>query len=134
MFASRPKLRSARLSIAPLLDMIFILLIFFVVTTTFSKMPGVSINRPEGTVVDKLPPNNLIIGVTEKGEFYINKKRYTLEQLESTLSLKVKAKPNLSVVIMADKEVALKYVVQVMDACKKLEIDQLAIAEEINET
>ena len=76
MFKRNKLPKKAKLSIAPLLDMIFILLIFFVVSTTFSKLPGVMINRPEATVSDRLPPNNILIGITQKGEFYINKKQY----------------------------------------------------------
>jgi biopolymer transport protein ExbD len=129
---SRPK-KKARLSIAPLLDMIFILLIFFVVTTTFSKLPGILINRPDATVTDKLPPNNLLIGITKEGQFYINNRKYNFEQLTETIKLRSRNIANLSVVIVADEDSAIKYAVNVMDICKQAGIDDIAIAEEIEE-
>ena len=111
--------------------MIFILLIFFVVSTTFSKLPGVLINKPEAVVSDKLPPNNIFIGITQLGEYYINKKKYSEKMLMDTLKLKFSTNPKLSVVIIADKESAIKYAVTAMDISKQVGIKDIAIAEEI---
>jgi biopolymer transport protein ExbD len=130
MFKKRTR-KKAKLSIAPLLDMIFILLIFFVVTTTFSKLPGVVINRPKAEVADRLPPNNLIIGITKSGEFFVNKKAYSEAELKEKIGFKAKNIANLSVVIMADEESAIKYAVKAMDICRQVGITNIAIAEEI---
>jgi biopolymer transport protein ExbD len=126
----RPK-RKAKLSIAPLLDMIFILLIFFVVSTTFSKLPGININRPDATITDKLPPNNLLIGISKKGEFYVNKRKLTKDELQTVVQIKTQSIPHLSVVIMSDEDASIKYAVQVMDICKQEGVENIAIAEEI---
>jgi biopolymer transport protein ExbD len=131
VFSYKRKAKKAKLSIAPLLDMIFILLIFFVVSTTFSKLPGVNINRPDAEVVDRLPPNNLLIGVTKTGGFFINKRSYQEEQLLELLMIRAKSIRNLSVVIVADEDSAIKHSVMVMDACKKAGIKNIAIAEEL---
>lgn len=131
MFKSKPKRRKAGLSLAPMLDMIFILLIFFVVSTTFSKLPGVLINRPDASQSDKLPPNNLMIGITKSGDIYINKKRYTKETLSEKLQLKVAANPNITVLIIADEDSILKHSIMVMDLCKQVGIENVALAEEI---
>ncbi len=131
MFKSKKIPKKAKLSIAPLLDMIFILLIFFVVSTTFSKLPGVMINRPEATVSDRLPPNNILIGITQKGEFYINKKQYSQAEIKQKLDLKYKRNPKLSVLIIADKESPIKFTITAMDICKQVGITAISIAEEI---
>ena len=81
MFEQVRPVKKARLNIAPLLDMIFILLIFFVVSTSFSKLPGILINRPDGSVTDQLPPNNLLVGIDTKGRFFTNKKEYAKKTL-----------------------------------------------------
>jgi len=133
MFGKKRESVKAKLSLAPLLDMIFILLIFFVVTTTFSKLPGVQINRPDAEVTDVLPPNNLLIGITKTGQLFVNDHEHTMESLFESVSLKFKANPKLSVVLVADEEVQLKRVIAVMDVCKKVGINDIAIAEEIIE-
>ena len=131
MFTFKRIKRKPKLSIAPLLDMIFILLIFFVVSTTFSKLPGVFIDRPDANVSDKLPPNNLLIGITKDGDYYINKKPYTKETLKEKIELKRKQFPRLSVVILADENSLIKYSITAMDICKQVGVEQIAIAEEI---
>jgi biopolymer transport protein ExbD len=131
MFKSKSKRRKAGLSLAPMLDMIFILLIFFVVSTTFSKLPGVQINRPDASQSDKLPPNNLMVGITKTGDIFINKKQYTKETLAKKLQLKVSANPNLTVLIIADEDSILKHSIMVMDLCKQVGIENVALAEEI---
>ena len=131
MFNNKPKRRKAQLTLAPMLDMIFILLIFFVVSTTFSKLPGVAINRPDATQTDKLPPNNVMIGITKEGDYVINKQTYPLDQIKEKLLIKFTNNPNLSVLIVADELSALKYSIQIMDTCKQLGIENIGIAEEI---
>ena len=131
MFKKRTPRKKAGLSLAPMLDMIFILLIFFVVSTTFSKLPGVLINRPDASQSDKLPPNNLMIGITKSGEIFINKKKYTKETLIVKLRLKVSSNPKVTVLIIADEDSVLKHSIMVMDLCKQVGIENVALAEEI---
>ncbi|RAP28517.1 biopolymer transporter ExbD [Candidatus Marinamargulisbacteria bacterium SCGC AG-414-C22] len=131
MFKKTRKTKKASLSLAPMLDMIFILLIFFVVSTTFSKLPGVHINRPNATTSDQLPPNNILIGITKEGRYFIHNKEYVQDTLKTKLQLKYDANPNLAVLIMADEESALKHSITIMDLCKQIGINQVAIAEEI---
>ena len=83
MFKNQRRYKVAKLSIAPLLDMIFILLIFFVVSTSFSKLPGVLIERPEATVSDQLPAQNFLVGITKTGEIYIGDDLLSMEMLKS---------------------------------------------------
>lgn len=131
MFNSKPKRRKAGLSLAPMLDMIFILLIFFVVSTTFSKLPGIQINRPDASQSDKLPPNNLMVGITKTGDIFINNKQYTQKTLTEKLQLKVNSNPNLTVLIIADENSILKHSITIMDLCKHVGIKNIALAEEI---
>jgi biopolymer transport protein ExbD len=131
MFKQNKKPPKSKLHIAPLLDMIFILLIFFVVSTTFSKLPGIKINRPDATTTDQLPPNNLLIGISKDGAFYIHKKQYTSDQLQEKIALKYQVNPKLSVVIVADEDSYIKHSVAVMDICKQVGVESISIAEEI---
>ena len=130
MFDNHRKKRTAKLSIAPLLDMIFILLIFFVVSTTFSKLPGVKINKPEAKHAESLSPNNILIGVTKDGRYFINETMYSLEELKKKVALKFSVNPKLSVVIVADKLSKLESTIDIMDMSKDVGILDISIAEE----
>tara|TARA_B100001989_G_scaffold228683_1_gene185614 strand:+ start:204 stop:611 length:408 start_codon:yes stop_codon:yes gene_type:complete len=130
MFKQKKPRRKAQLTLAPMLDMIFILLIFFVVSTTFSKLPGIKINKPDATQTDQLPPNNLMIGISSQGSFVINQNTYSVTQIKEKLTIKFQNNPNLSVLIIADELSALKYTIQIMDLCKQVGIKSIAIAEE----
>ena len=130
MFKQKQPRRKAQLTLAPMLDMIFILLIFFVVSTTFSKLPGVKINKPDATQTDQLPQNNLMIGITKKGDYIINKITYSTNTLKEKLTVKFQTNPNLSILIIADELSALKHTITVMDICKQVGIESIGIAEE----
>jgi biopolymer transport protein ExbD len=121
--------KKSRLSIAPLLDMIFILLIFFVVSTTFSQLPGVVIQAPEATTPDTLSPQTLTIGITSQGVYVYDQQTLSMDQLRGILANHYAQNTQQRVLIMADKRTALQHVIGVMDMCKAIGIQQVAIAE-----
>jgi len=129
---SKPQ-RGIRLNIIQLIDIILILLIFFVVTTTFSKLPGLKVNLPATKTANQLPPNNLIIGVTKDGEYYIEKNKFSLAELAEVLKNKAQQSTSLNVVIMADQETQLKNAVNVMDLARLAGISNFSIAQEIGQ-
>ena len=131
MFAYTRQSKPAKLNIAPLIDLIFILLIFFVVSTTFSKLPGIEINRPDATVVSQLPVDSFIVAVTKEGDFYVDTKQVNYDQLKEILSVQSNQQKKLSVIVMPDEDSAIKWSIQVMDICKKLGIENVSVAEEI---
>ena len=130
MFKTQRRYKVAKLSIAPLLDMIFILLIFFVVSTSFSKLPGVLIERPEATVSDQLPAQNILVGITKTGAIYIGDDLLNMEMLKSRLQVRFLKDPKLTVLLVADRLSVLKDTIQVMDICKQIGIKRVAVAED----
>ena len=123
--------KPAKLNIAPLIDLIFILLIFFVVSTTFSKLPGIEINRPDGTVVEQLPVDSFIVAVTKDGQFYVDTRRVSGAQLKSILTAEVDVKNNVNVIVMPDEDSAIKWSIEILDICKQLGIENVSVAEEV---
>ena len=123
--------KPAKLNIAPLIDLIFILLIFFVVSTTFSKLPGIEINRPDGTVVEQLPVDSFIVAVTKDGQFYVDTRRVSSAQLKSILTAEVDVKNNVNVIVMPDEDSAIKWSIEILDICKQLGIENVSVAEEV---
>jgi len=131
MIGYNRQVKPAKLNIAPLIDLIFILLIFFVVSTTFSKLPGIEINRPDGTIVEQLPVDSLIVAVTREGQFYIDIRQVSSMQLKNILLAELDLKPTLSVIVMPDEDSAIKWSIEILDICKQLGIDNVSVAEEV---
>ena len=132
MFQSiRQKKRSqekAEIKIAPLIDMVFILLIFFIVTTSFVSETGISIEKPSATTGKDLQGETLFVGVTSSGEIYVSGQRIGLFTLKPILENKLRNQPKLSVVLVADKTVPAEVIVRVMDEVRLSGINKIALS------
>jgi biopolymer transport protein ExbD len=103
---------------SPLIDMIFILLIFFVVTTSFVKESGVDIDRPVARTAQEKVSTNLVIGVTADNVVYIEGRSIDVRSVQSYMERFLMENPSGSVVIAADKKSHSGVVIQVLDACR----------------
>jgi len=134
MFQSvRQKNRSkekAEIKIAPLIDMVFILLIFFIVTTSFVSETGVSVERPAARSAENLESRSILIGIGSLGEIYMSGSRVGLFSLKPLLENKLRNQPNLSVVLVADKATAADLIVRVMDEVRISGVKRIALATE----
>ena len=134
MFQSvRQKKRSqekAEIKIAPLIDMVFILLIFFIVTTSFVSETGISVERPAARSAEKLENQSILIGVGSLGEIYISGRRVGLFSLKPLLENKLRNQPKLSVVLVADKITPADLIVRVMDEIRLSGVKRIALATE----
>jgi biopolymer transport protein ExbD len=107
-----------KIGIAPLIDMVFILLIFFLVTTSFVRETGITVNRPVAVTAQTLEKQSILIGVTERGTIHINQRQVDLSGLRAEVKKALRRRPSRPVVIIADRGVDLGRVVDVMDSCK----------------
>jgi len=123
--------KGPELSIAPLIDCIFLLLIFFMVTTTFTKETGVKINKPSAAKSDVLLEQNMLIAVTKEGEFWIEKQKYDIEGVRFKVDERLAEYPETTIVVMADKESLTGSVVDVLDECKQAGAAKLSIATKV---
>lgn len=134
MFQSvRRKKRSqekAEIKIAPLIDMVFILLIFFVVTTSFVSETGVSVERPVARSSENLESQSILIGIGSLGEIYMSGRRIGLFSIKPLLENKLRNQPKLSVVLVADKATRADLIVRVMDEIRLSGVKRIAIATE----
>lgn len=134
MFQSvRQKNRSkekAEIKIAPLIDMVFILLIFFIVTTSFVPETGVSVERPAARSAENLESRSILIGIGSSGEIYMSGSRVGLFSLKPLLENKLRNQPNLSIVLVADKATAADLIVRVMDEVRISGVKRIALATE----
>ncbi len=116
-------------NLTPLIDVVLILLIFFMLTTTFIYQSGININPPEAKSAAPEVKHALIISVTESGRIYLDNKEVFLYNLEFELAKYIKVHPEYkTVIIKGDRNVKYGVVVKVMDICNSLNLKDLIIA------
>jgi biopolymer transport protein ExbD len=122
--------RSRRVAIemTPLIDVVLMLVIFFMLTTTFVLSPGIEVDLPQGSTSQKPRELDAVITMTKAGAIYYQEAPVSLETLGAVLQRARQAQPELRVVIKADTLVPHGRVVAVMDLAKHLGIDHLAVA------
>ena len=119
-------LEKGRLDIAPLIDVIFLLLIFFMLTSSFIFQPGIKINLPQAITSEVIHRENLIIIVTEDDSLYINER--SIDQDELLSRLKIAAKESKPILIKADRRSSLGKVVEIWDLCRSEGVEKINIA------
>lgn len=113
------------IDIAPLIDVVFQLLIFFMLTSSFIFQPGIKIKLPKAVTSEVIREEALVVVITADNQIFLKKKPVTLQQLKSKLKLQRKDRPLL---IKADKKASLGTVVDVWDICREVNINQINIA------
>jgi len=115
-----------QIDIAPMIDVVFLLLIFFMLTSGFILQPGISVSLPKAFTSEVIKPDNIEIMVTSENVTYFNAKIVSFEELKALLSQA--AKRNSSILIKADKRVSLGRIVEVWDLARSFKITQINIA------
>ena len=120
-----------RLDVTPLVDCVFLLLIFFMLSSTLISISGIKVNLPESSAekIEK-EKKEIKISITKDGKIYLNKKETNLKKLASKLKEMHITNRNGVVIIHADKMVSHGRVVEVMDIAKTAGFNKLAIATE----
>ncbi len=116
----RPRTRRdvALINLTPLIDVVFLLLIFFMVATSFSLIRGIKVDLPTTTTPQEKIEQNIVISVTKDGRIYLDKTQISKTELVKTLKRQIGEKNSL-VVINADKDTRHGMVVEVMDLAKQ---------------
>jgi len=122
--ASRPR----DVNLTPLIDMVFILLIFFLVTTSFVRESGVDVRKPSARTVTTKEKNNLMVGVTEEGRVYIEGRVVDIRSVRARMERFLAEMPEGSVVVVADRASRTGAIVQVIDACRLAGVTNISLA------
>ncbi len=120
--------RGIELNLAPFMDMVFILLIFFLVTSTFSKESGLDIKRPEAKSAVTVGKTNLTIGIDKRGLIFVEGKQIDIRLLESRLVKYARENPDFSVLILCDKSAKTGMLIKVLDICKISGVKNISVA------
>ncbi|WP_068547855.1 ExbD/TolR family protein [Thalassotalea crassostreae] len=118
----------AAIDMTPMLDIVFIMLIFFIVTTSFVKEAGIDVQKPKAANASKKPSANIFIAVRENGEIWMDKRVVDVERVSANIEKLLAEQPTDIVIIQADKGAKHGVVVKVMDAIKDAGIDKISIA------
>lgn len=126
----------SEINITPLLDLAFVLLIIFVITTPMLES-SLSLNLPAGsTKPDARPPKAEDIRTVEidrAGNFRLQKRPLTLDQVEAQLVADFRANPNLIIRVRGDKDGKLDYAMQLLDRCQRRGITQFSVSTELKQ-
>ncbi|MCU0615412.1 MAG: biopolymer transporter ExbD [Desulfobacterales bacterium] len=116
--ARKARRQPLELNIAPLIDMVFILLIFFLVTTSFVKESGVEINRPTAATAAVQEKAGIMIGVTKDNLIFMENREVDIRAVRANVERALAENPEGAVVIVADKNSRTGIAIEVMDACR----------------
>jgi biopolymer transport protein ExbD len=116
------------INMTPLVDMIFIILIFFIVTSSYVKEAGVDVNRPNAKTAVQQERANIMIAVTKEGEVWLDRQKVDPRVVRSHVARMHAEHPEGSVVVLADEESRTGLVVQVVDQARLAGVSNVAVA------
>lgn len=116
------------LDIAPLIDIVFLLLIFFMLTANFIMQPGIKITLPAAKSSLPQEEDKIIISITKENRIFLNEEEKTLDALESALQKKLEESEEKTVILKADEKINLGLAVKVMDIAKYVGSEKLVIS------
>ncbi len=115
---SSPSQDNQEINLSPLIDMVFILLIFFIVTTVFVEETGVEIDKPEAASAIDLEQNSILIALTADGEVVYGGRNVGLNGIRGIIQRLTRDDPNMPVIIQADRTVSTDRLVRALDEAK----------------
>ena len=124
--ARRTEIKKGQLDIAPLIDVVFLLLIFFMLTSNFVLQPGIKVSLPKAVTGETLASENLAITLTGQDLLYVNDKPATIQQLIP--QIRDAAVQKKQVLLRSDSRASLGRVVEIWDLCREAGVAQINIA------
>ena len=116
------------INLTPMLDVVFIMLIFFIVTASFIKEAGIDVRRPEASAVVPKPKANILVAISANNEIWIDRKTIDKRSVKAAFERLLAENPEGSVVIQADKDAYTETVVLVADAARQAKIARVSIS------
>ncbi len=121
---------SAELNITPLIDIVFILLIFFVVTTTFVHELGLPVERPDSSTATEQPHDVVRVAVSRQGEITVDAQPTSPWRVEAEVRARLREHADASVIVIADKGATAEVIVDAIDACRRAGAEGVALGVE----
>ena len=121
------------LNIAPLIDMVFILLIFFLVTTSFVKETGIDVSRPTASTASLKPKATILIAVDNQNRVFMDHREIDIRAVRANTERALAENPEGAVVVVADTDSSTGTAIQVMDGCRLAGATNVSLAASLPE-
>ena len=125
--------KQTEVNVTPMLDVVFIMLIFFIVTASFVKESGIDINRPGAATALRKERGNILVAISDTGQIWIDKRQVDPRAVRANIERLHAENPQGAVVIQADRDSKSGLVVEVMDAARLAGVANVSIAADIEE-
>jgi biopolymer transport protein ExbD len=123
-----PETEDTGIDLAPMLDFVLNLLIFFIITTSFVKEAGINVTRPEALTAEHKDTGNILIAIRPNGEIWMDKRHVDLREVRLVIERLHVERPEDTVVVIADKDSPTGVLTQVMDQVKLGGVSEVSIA------
>ena len=127
----KPEAQGQAIDLTPMLDVVFIMLIFFIVTASFIKEAGIDISRTEATTADKRAVS-ILVAINDNNEIWIDKKKVDPRAVKLQILRLFAENPKGGMVIQADNEADVEFIGLVADAAKEVGVSDIAVSTEQN--
>jgi len=121
----------AQIDMTPMLDIVFIMLIFFIVTASFVKESGITVDKPFADTAIKRPKANIFIGIDNRGDIYMLKNKVDKDAVKTGLQDMLLENPESTVVIQADSRADSGILLNVLDAAKAAGVKNISVAADL---
>lgn len=118
----------SEIDITPMLDVVFIMLIFFIVTASFVKESGIDVNRPDASTAEVKERGNILIAITDSNQVWIDRRQVDVRSVRANIERLRAENPEGAVVIQADKDSKNGLLVKVMDAARQAGVENVSLA------
>lgn len=132
--ARRNSRSSVELNMAPLIDMVFILLIFFLVTTSFVKETGIEVHRPTASTAVQREKATLLVGVDGANRVFFDHREIDVRAVRANIERALAENPEGAVVVVADQASSTGTAIQVMDGCRMAGAKSVSLAAKLPQT
>lgn len=122
------QVNETEIDMTPMLDIVFIMLIFFIVTTSFVKEAGVDVKRPDASTAQRQEASSIYVAVTADGEVWVDRQQVDLRALRSRVERLRLENPEAAAVVQADVDARHGLVVKVMDQLRLGGVSSIAVA------
>jgi biopolymer transport protein ExbD len=131
MARRRRELDQSEVNLTPMLDVVFIMLIFFIVTASFVKESGIEITRPPAATAERQERGNIIVAITAENDIWIDRRQVAIKALRANIERLHAENPQGALVIQADVKSQNGLLVRVMDAARLAGVKNVSLAAEV---
>ena len=121
------------INMGPLIDLVFLLLIFFLVTTTFVKETGLEVHRPSAKTAERKEKSTILIGISKEGTIYMENRIIDVRSVRANVEKLLAENPESGVIVVADKKSQTGIAVNVIDQCRLAGAKGVSIAAKVED-